>query len=114
MRRSRSRTSCGSAIRTEDIHQFTKAFLKDLTFFQTRKRRSLEPFRQPVRAAAAELFEELGEAGPLPMLDEQPLEDVAAWPMLRLQVAADKIDAVSVPARRNHLPCANECSSRRR
>ena len=44
--------------------------------------------------AARELFDALAVPGLLPALDEQPPEDVAAWPLLRLQVSDGSVDAI--------------------
>lgn len=86
-----------------DIRKFTKAFFTDATFFPDSASALAPTFSESqCDNAGVELFTALGMPGILPPLVEQPVEDVPAWPLLRLQIASDSIDGMSSKA---HAVC---------
>jgi len=80
----------------DDLRKFAKAFFTDPTFFPSATSALAPTFSESQwDRAAHELHEALAAPGVLPPAEEQPVEDVPAWPLLRLQVASGSIDAVT-------------------
>jgi TIR domain len=79
----------------KDLRKFTKAFFTDSGFFP-KEEAALAPNYPEDKCdeAARELYGKLAAPGILPPLEREPIEDVRAWPLLRIEVALNDIDQI--------------------
>jgi hypothetical protein len=96
-------------VRTLDnIRKFSKAFFRDPTFFPGATTALAPTFSDSqCYGAADELFDALAMPGVLPDIDDKLPEDVAAWPLLQLEVSAGSVDAIISNAR--HAQSLADC-----
>jgi hypothetical protein len=79
-----------------DLRKFTKAFFTDPEFFP-KANAALAPNFSENRCdeAARQLHDSMMAPGVLPPLEREPVEDVRAWPLLRLEATLTEIDLIT-------------------
>jgi hypothetical protein len=79
----------------KDLRKFTKAFFTDPGFFPEADAAFAPNFSEDrCDEAARQLYDALAAPGILPPLEREPIEDVRAWPLLRLDVPLNDIDMI--------------------
>ncbi|MGR7025565.1 toll/interleukin-1 receptor domain-containing protein [Geodermatophilus sp. URMC 62] len=80
----------------KDLRKFTKAFFTDRDFFPKAEAAFAPNFPDDrCDEAARELYDALASPGILPPLEAMPVEDIHAWPLLRLDVALPEIESIA-------------------
>jgi hypothetical protein len=80
----------------KDLRKFAKAFFTDPGFFPKEDTAFAPNFPEDrCDEAARQLYDALTAPGILPPLEIQPIEDVRAWPLLRIEVALNDIDQIA-------------------
>jgi hypothetical protein len=80
----------------KDLRKFTKAFFTDPGFFPEADTAFAPNFPEDrCNEAARQLYDALAAPGVLPPLEREPIEDVRAWPLLRLEVPLNDIDLIA-------------------
>ncbi len=93
----------------KDLRKFTKAFFTDPGFFPKADAAFAPNFSEDrCDEAARQFYDALTAPGVLPPLEREPVEDVSAWPLLRLEVALKDIDLIT----QSDDPAASEACRR--
>ena len=79
----------------KDLRKFTKAFFTDPGFFPKANAALAPNFKEDrCDEAARQLYDTLMDPGILPPLEREPIEDVRAWPLLRIEVTLNEIEKI--------------------
>jgi hypothetical protein len=80
----------------KDLRKFTKAFFTDPGFFPKEDAALAPNFAEDkCDEAARQLYDALAAPGILPPLEREPIEEIRAWPLLRIEVVLNDIDQIA-------------------